>query len=189
MGTVPTLITRGFLFDYGVRRAHGRLAERMPPALLHLNFLLQLREGARLRTIKHTLVNNSPQRLKSELEAVKPMWSEELLTCRPDRGAAPLFWVCMSFTEANCSKACWKEISSGSFGFFFFFFFFSPFSGGGSCESVFPSSPGEWQQRWRNGKKTPSMVYPIAMCCESQFEFIFLPILSFIRWNPAPFTS
>lgn len=71
MEAVPTLIAGGFLFDYGVRRAHGRLAERMPPALLHLNFLLQLREGTRLRTIKHTFVNNSPQRLKSELEAVK----------------------------------------------------------------------------------------------------------------------
>lgn len=57
MEAVPTLIAGGFLFDYGVRRAHGRLAERMPSALLHLNFLLQLREGTRLRTTKYTFVN------------------------------------------------------------------------------------------------------------------------------------
>lgn len=133
MAAVPTLIAGGFLFDYGVRRAHGRLAERMPSALLHLNFLLQLREGILLRTIKYKLDNNRPRCLKP------PESKGKLLTCRP----APLFWVCMSFTEANSSKACWKEISSGCFGFFFFFFFFSPFSGGGSCESVFPFSPGE----------------------------------------------
>lgn len=133
---VLTLVARGFLFDYRVRRAHGRLADRVSSALLYLNFLLQLREGTRLRT--KTFNDNLSQRLKS---LKNPLGSEKVLTCRP--GASPLLSMSL---EANCSNTCWKESSSGCFGFFFFFFFFfssSTFSGGGSWGSVFLSSPAE----------------------------------------------